>query len=67
MTATIAVGTQPLAFGLFIGPVPKFAGTPGFSNCQGVSDSALSIQFGGDLGAAATALGFANVPALHLE
>jgi hypothetical protein len=44
---------------------PKFAGTPGFSNCQGVSDSALSIQYGGDLGAAAAALGYPSVKALQ--
>jgi len=65
VTATIAVGTEPLAFGLFIGPAPKFAGTPGFSNCHGVSVSALSIQFGGDLSAAAKALGFPSVQALQ--
>jgi YVTN family beta-propeller protein len=61
----ITVGTGPGAFGAFIGPAPKFAGTPGFSNCHGVSVSALSIEFGGDLAAAAKALGFPSVQALQ--
>jgi hypothetical protein len=42
-----------------------YAGTPGFSNCHGVSTSALSIQYGGDLSAAAKALGFPSVQALQ--
>ena len=67
VTATIAVGGGPVAFGIFIQShsQPRFAGTPGFSNCRGVSVSALSIEFGDNLGAAATALGFRNVPALQ--
>ena len=68
VTATIAVGTNPAAFGIFIQPrqpPPRFAGTPGFSNCHGVSVSALSIEFGNNLGAAATALGFSSVTALQ--
>jgi len=68
VTATIPVGGTPFAFGIFIQPAPRspqFAGTPGFSNCVAVSVSAISIQFGGDLGAAAAALGFPSVPALQ--
>jgi hypothetical protein len=41
-----------------------FAGTPGNSNCQGQSVSALAEQFGG-LDAAAAALGFPSVQALQ--
>jgi hypothetical protein len=48
----------------FIGPPPKFAGTPGFSNCHGQSVAALAQQYGG-LHAAAIALGFPSVPALQ--
>jgi YVTN family beta-propeller protein len=59
------LGAGPVAFGNFIQPKPKFAGTPGTPNCNGKSVSALSQQFGNDLGAAATALGFANVSALQ--
>jgi hypothetical protein len=64
VTATIPVGAGPIAFGIFIQPAPRFAGTPGFSNCHGLSVSALSIQYGG-LSAAAKALGFRNVQALQ--
>src|SRR5262245_40229641 len=52
---TIAVGAGPVAFGVFIQPPPKFAGTPGYSNCYGKSTSALTQQYGG-LGNAAAAL-----------
>ena len=62
--ATIAVGVGPEAFGLFIQPAPKFAGTPGYSNCYGQSVSALARQYGG-LNAAASALGFSGVGALQ--
>jgi hypothetical protein len=48
----------------FIQPPPRFAGTPGFSNCYGKSVSALAKQFGG-LNAAAAALGFPSVKALQ--
>ena len=41
-----------------------FAGVPGTPNCHGQSVSALARQFGG-LGSAASALGFAGVPALQ--
>ena len=41
-----------------------FAGTPGTPNCVGESVSALARQFGG-LDAAASALGFPSVQALH--
>jgi YVTN family beta-propeller protein len=70
-TATDAVTTitdssfnVPFVFGDFIGPPPKFAGTPGFSNCHGQSVSALAKQYGG-LNAASAALGFASVNALQ--
>jgi hypothetical protein len=65
VATTIAVGNFPVAFGVFITPAPRFAGTPGFSNCHGVSVSALSIQYGGDLSAAAKALGYSSVQALQ--
>jgi len=57
----------PVAFGLFIqpSPPPQFAGTPGSTNCNGASVSALSNEFGNNLGAAATALGFKSVKALQ--
>jgi YVTN family beta-propeller protein len=60
----IAVGSAPVAFGLFIGPPPRFAGTPGHSNCHGQSVAALAQEFGG-LNAAAAALGYASVQALQ--
>jgi hypothetical protein len=41
------------------------AGTPGHAHCRGQSISGLSEDFGGDLEAAASALGFSNVKALH--
>ena len=63
VTATIAVGGEPVAFGVFIAR-PIFAGTPGFSNCHGQSVAALAQEFGG-LSAAATALGFPSVKALQ--
>jgi hypothetical protein len=47
-----------------IATVVTFAGTPGFSNCQGQSVAALAQQFGG-LNAAAVALGFPSVQALQ--
>jgi hypothetical protein len=42
----------------------SFAGEPGAANCQGVSDSALSNQFG-TINVAASALGFPSVKALQ--
>src|SRR5262249_13188841 len=63
----IPVGSQPLALGVFIQPAqpaPKFAGTPGQSNCIGVSGAALTRQYGG-LNAAAAALGYPSVQALQ--
>ena len=62
----IPVGSNPIAFGLFIQPkIPmRFAGTPGNANCIGKSVSALARQYGG-LNAAAAALGFPSVPALQ--
>jgi YVTN family beta-propeller protein len=55
---------NPVAFGVFIPPGPKFAGTPGKANCLGQSVSALAKQYGG-LRAAAAALGFDSVKALQ--
>jgi hypothetical protein len=43
---------------------PAFVGTPGSSNCQGQSVSALAKQYGGRSNAAA-ALGFDSVSALQ--
>ena len=62
--ATIPVGSQPIAFGHFIQPAPRFAGTPGKANCFGQSVAALASQFGG-LNAAAAALGFTSVGVLQ--
>jgi YVTN family beta-propeller protein len=56
-TALVAV-----SFGVFI--QPRFAGTPGNTNCYGKSVSALAQTFGG-LNAAAIALGFPTVQALQ--
>jgi YVTN family beta-propeller protein len=39
--ATIPVGSNPVALGIFIQPPPRFAGTPGYSSCYGQSVSAL--------------------------
>jgi YVTN family beta-propeller protein len=54
---------EPIAFGIFIQPAPKFAGSPGKANCYGKSVSALARQYGG-LKAAAAALGYSSVSAL---
>jgi YVTN family beta-propeller protein len=62
VTATIPVGNVPFAFGVFI--QPRFAGTPGNSNCFGESVSALARTFHG-FSAAAAALGYRSVPALQ--
>jgi YVTN family beta-propeller protein len=64
VTATTPVGSYPIAFGVFIHPPLKFAGTPGKANCYGQSVSALVQQYGG-LNAAAAALGFFSVAALQ--
>jgi YVTN family beta-propeller protein len=61
---TIPVGSEPLAFGIFIQPAPRFAGTPGKANCHGKSVSALARQYGG-LNAAAAALAYPSVSALQ--
>jgi hypothetical protein len=55
--------TFNMTFSLSGETVPR-AGTPGRANCHGKSVSALAHQFGG-LDAAASALGFASVEALH--
>jgi YVTN family beta-propeller protein len=47
VTATISVGKSPTAFGIFIQPAPRFAGTPGKANCYGLSVSALARQYRG--------------------
>jgi YVTN family beta-propeller protein len=60
----ISVGNNPIAFGVFIQPPPRFAGTPGFSNCQAQSVAALAQHYHG-LNAAAAALGFSSISALH--
>ena len=41
------------------------AGTPGHARCRGQSISGLSEDFGGELDAAASSLGFPSVKALH--
>jgi len=64
ITITDSSFNTPTAFGIFIGPAPTFAGTPGFSNCHGKSVSALAKQYGG-LNSAAAALGFPSVAALQ--
>ena len=64
LTATIPVGTDPFAFGVFIRPAPRFAGSPGKANCYGQSVSALVRQYHG-LYSAAAALGFSSVKALE--
>ena len=68
VTATVPVGSDPFAFGVFIQqpakPTPRFAGTPGKANCYGKSVSALVRQYHG-LHAAAAALGFSSVKALQ--
>jgi hypothetical protein len=45
--------------------IAEVAGTPGFSNCFGVSISTLSHQSGNGLDGAAKALGFSDVQALR--
>jgi YVTN family beta-propeller protein len=60
----ISVGSAPEAFGIFIQPVPTFAGTPGSPNCHGTSVAALAQKYGG-LAAAAAALGAPSVSALQ--
>jgi hypothetical protein len=64
--SAIPVGTNPIAFGIFIQPTPppRFAGTPGFSNCHGKSVSALAQQYGG-LAHAAAALDYSSVSKLQ--
>jgi hypothetical protein len=55
--------TFSMTFSLTGETVPQ-AGTPGLANCHGKSISALAHQFGG-IDAAASALGFSSVGALH--
>ncbi len=64
VSATVSVGVEPVAFGVFIMPTPRFAGTPGYSNCRGMSVSALAQKYGG-LAAAAAALGYSSVQVLQ--
>jgi YVTN family beta-propeller protein len=60
----IPVSGFPHAFGLFIQPVPTFAGAPGSPNCHGTSVAALAQKYGG-LAAAARARGVQSVSALQ--
>jgi YVTN family beta-propeller protein len=62
--ATIPVDRDPDGLGLFIQPGPRFAGTPGKSNCFGKSVSALVREFHG-LNAAAEAVGFRSIRGLE--
>jgi YVTN family beta-propeller protein len=64
VSATIPGFSFPAAFGIFIQPLPRFAGTRGQANCYGQSVAALVQQFGG-LNAAASALGFSGIGALQ--
>jgi YVTN family beta-propeller protein len=64
VTATIPVGEQPTAFGIYIQSTPRFAGMPGNANCFGQSVSGLARQFGG-LNAAAATLGYSDVSVLQ--
>jgi hypothetical protein len=64
VTATISVGSEPHAFGVFIQSAPRLAGTPGAANCHGRSVSALAQEYGG-LATAAAALGYSSVQVLQ--
>ncbi len=64
VAATIPAPAGPVAFGVFIQPAARFAGTPGTPNCHGKSVSALAGQYGG-LSAAAAALGYSSVHVLQ--
>ena len=61
----IPVGTLPTAFGLFIQPAKKFAGTPGRPNCHGKSVSALAVKYDDGIKGAAESLGYPSVAALQ--
>lgn len=61
---SIPTGSNPFAFGNFIQPLPKFAGRPGATDCQGVSVSTLATKYGG-LNNAAAAFGFGKVQGLQ--
>jgi YVTN family beta-propeller protein len=63
VAATVTGFSGPVAFGIFIQPASRFAGSPGQPNCYGKSVSALAKKYGG-LDAAAKALGFPSVQAL---
>jgi hypothetical protein len=63
----IIAGTTPPQFNMtfsLAGETVPGAGTPGKPNCHGKTISALATQFG-DLGSAASALGFSSVSALQ--
>ena len=64
VTDTVPVDIGSYGFGTFIQPPPRFAGTPGKSNCYGQSVAALTSQYGGPNSAAA-ALGFSGVETLQ--
>ena len=60
----IPVGNGPIAFGLFIQPARKFAGTPGRANCHGQSVGRW-VRSSMNSDAAATALGYRTVSELQ--
>jgi DNA-binding beta-propeller fold protein YncE len=62
--ATIPVGANPQAFGIFIKRPLGFAGTPGKSNCYGRSVSALTSKYHG-INGAADALGYSSARSLQ--
>ena len=64
VTSTTISSGGPASFGVFIQPPPRFAGTPGYSNCYGKSVSALTQRYGG-LNNAAAALGYPSAKALQ--
>jgi YVTN family beta-propeller protein len=64
VAATIPVGMNPQAVGIFIQRPLGFAGTPGKANCYGQSISALTRKYHG-LNAAAAALGYSSMKALQ--
>ena len=60
----IPVGVSPAAFGPFIQPTVKFAGTPGLENCVRQSIKTLERRYG-SLDATAKVLGYDGPPALR--
>ena len=58
------VGVSPAAFGPFIQPMVKFAGTPGLENCVRQSIKTLERRYG-SLDATARVLGYDGSPILR--